>query len=124
MRYTVQKLDRRFSYKHFFSYYIGFSNRMSSGQGPLEFTRVQQWFSETYGWSAEIRLYQNIYEWASVSSTVPMMRVSGGWTRPAPKHLPDVCNAHWSWTNGYDDLRIYVASDKELAMFQLKFPLD
>jgi hypothetical protein len=123
MRYTVQKLDGRFSHKHLFSYYIGFSNRMNQDQGPLEFSRAQQWFSNTYGWSAEIRIYENIYEWAMMDPSVPMMRVTGGWARRPPKTPPDVCNTHWSWTNGYNDLRIYTG-EKELTMFQLKFKLD
>jgi hypothetical protein len=53
-----------------------------------------------------------------------MMRVTGGWAQRPPKTLPDVCNTHWSWTNGYNDLRIYVASDKELTFFQLAHPQD
>jgi len=35
--------------------------------------------------------------------------------------LPSHCNPHWSWTNGYDDLRIYVRGAAELNFFQLKW---
>jgi hypothetical protein len=38
--------------------------------------------------------------------------------------LPAHCNPHWSWTYGYDELWIYVASQKELAFFQLAHPVD
>jgi hypothetical protein len=49
------------------------------------------------------------------------MSVKGGWVNRVPKDLPDDCNPNWSWTNGYDDLRIYVKDDPELAFFQLAF---
>ena len=81
------------------------------------FSKAQQWFFDTYGWSAEIRQYSEIVDWYVRS--VPMMRVSKNYQRPLPKDLPAVCNPHWSWTNVYNDLRIYVATDKELSFFQL-----
>jgi hypothetical protein len=34
------------------------------------------------------------------------------------------CNPHWSWSNSYQDLRIYVATEKELTFFQLAHPID
>jgi hypothetical protein len=37
---------------------------------------------------------------------------------------PAYCNPHWSWTNGYDDLRIYVSSSTELVFFKLKWKGD
>lgn len=124
MKYTIQKLDGRYSYNNDFEYYIGFSDRMSNGLGPLQFTRAQKWFADTYGWSAEIRIWKDIQKWYSKS--VPMMAVKGGWARPAgfpaPDDLPPECNQLWSWSNSYDDLRIYVHSDKELAYFQLAHP--
>ena len=120
MNYTIQRLDKRFTYHDKFQYYIGFSNKMSIWNGPLNFTNVQEWFFKTYGWSAEVRNYTEIFDWAY--KTAPMMRASGGVIRQQPKDLPHACNPHWSWTNGYEELRIYVASTKELTMFQLAFP--
>ena len=93
---------------------------MTVKQGPVEFSQAHKWFTETYGWSAEVRLYQNMYEWSLMA--VPMMSVPGGWSKKRPKDLPEFCNPSWSWTNGYDDLRIYVAGEKELAFFQLANP--
>jgi len=122
MKYQIHKLDGRYRYQSWFEYYIGFSSRMSSAHGPENFNRVQRWFIDTYGWSAEVRQYEELYKWAS--TVTPMMAIKGGWLRPKPKELPADCNSHWSWTNGYDDLRIYIRSDAELAFFQLKFPLD
>lgn len=122
MKYTVQKLDGRFSYNRYFKYYIGFSHRMSNGQGPLSFTRAQKWFVDTHGWSAEIRQWSEILSW--YSKAIPMMAVRGGWMRPNTEELPPECNLNWSWTNGMDDLRIYIAGDKELAFFQLAHPIE
>jgi uncharacterized protein YneR len=90
---------------------------MSNGEGPLSFNRALKFLNDTYGWSAEVRQYEDMYTWSSVK--MPMMAVKGGFARAIPKDVPSECNPHWSWTNGYDDLRIYLATDKELAYFQL-----
>lgn len=113
MKYEIQRLDGRFTYRDMFEYCIKFGGRMSHGQGPLAFTQVQKWFFETYGWSAEIRQYNEIIKWVTTSNR---------WLKSSPLELPTECNRHWSWTNGYDDLRIYVKSDKELNFFQLRWP--
>ena len=119
MKYQIHKLDGRYSYNRWFKYYIGFSNRMSNSQGPIEFNNAMKWFFKTYGWSAEVRQYEEIYSWSV--RTLPLISVKGGWLNRVPKDLPDDCNPSWSWTNGYNDLRIYVKDDPELAFFQLAF---
>lgn len=121
MKYTVQKLDGRYSYSRFFKYYIGFSHRMSNGLGPLAFTQAHKWMIDTYGWSAEIRQWDEIQQWYNKS--VPLMAVHGGWARSS-KILPEECNSLWSWTNGTDNLRVYLKGDAELAFFQLAHPVD
>jgi hypothetical protein len=123
MKYEIHKLDKRYRYDAWFKYYIGFGSRMSVNRGPENFNRIQKWFIDTYGWSAEVRQYEEMYDWHLPIRPV-MMSVKGGWVRPAPKTLPEYCNPSWSWTNGYDDLRIYIASDKELSFFQLAHPLN
>lgn len=122
MRYTVQRLDGRFTFRKYFEYYIGFTGRMSNQQGPLHFNLAQEWFTKTYGWSAEARQYEDMIEWNQKSQMYfqGIPRIIRNSDRP--EDLPDCCNPHWSWTNGYDDLRIYVASEKELNFFQLKWP--
>lgn len=77
---------------------------------------------DTYGWSAEIRQWNEIKTWHT--RAVPLMSVKGGWVRPMDGEENDICNPLWSWSNGYNDLRIYVASDAELAFFQLKHSQD
>lgn len=121
MKYEIHRLDGRYRYRSWFEYYIGFGSRMSLNRGPENFNHVHQWFINTYGWSAEVRQYEDIYSWSA--SSAPMMAVKGGWSKRIPKDLPRDCNAHWSWTNGYDDLRIYIKSDAELAFFQLAHPI-
>ena len=124
MKYRIVKLDGRFTYRKWFEYYIGFSNNMNMDQGPLQFNNAVKWFIDTYGWSAEIRQYDRMMRWIDAGRAI----VGQGWAnRLAPGILtepPDHCNPHWSWTNGYDDLRIYVKSSAETAFFQLKFPVD
>ena len=123
MNYNIQRLDKRFTYNHWFKYLIGFPGRMSNRHGPLNFTRAQQWFTKTYGWSAEIRQYADIHNYYDNTNRLGM-RISHSGVVAQLAEIPNECNPHWSWTNGYSDLRIYVATDQELAFFQLKFPVD
>ena len=121
MKYEIAKLDGRFTYRDLFEYYIKFSNSMTRGHGPLHFNTVLEWFRDTYGWSAEIRQYNNMMSWTTASRNVmnQFPKATG-----ILSELPDCCNSHWSWTNGYDDLRIYLATDKELNFFLLRWPND
>ena len=113
MKYEIQRLDGRFTYRDLFEYCVKFGGRMSNGQGPLNFTRVQKWFTETYGWSAEVRQYADIVTWISTGNRL---------LKGHAVDIPGECNKHWSWTNGYEDLRIYVRSDQELNFFLLRWP--
>lgn len=124
MKYRIVKLDNRFTYRKWFEYYIGFSNNMNMDQGPLHFNDAIKWFQNTWGWSAEIRQYDRMMKWADTGRLIlgqpgANRLASGILTEP-----PDHCNSHWSWTNGYDDLRIYTQSSAEIAFFQLRFPVD
>ena len=121
MKYEIIKLDGRFTYRDLFGYAIKFSNRMAVDQGPLQFNDALKWFSDTYGWSAEIRDYTKMQKW-TVQSTQWMGNIRPHLAKGILEETPDHCNPHWSWTNGYDDLRIYVATEKELNFFQLRWP--
>ena len=120
MKYTVQKLDGRFSYREWFEYYIGFPSAMTNSQGPVHYNDVLKWFFEIYGWSAEIRQYSRIMQWTSNTyiNTLMNQRHATGVLMQRSEH----CNPYWSWTNGYDDLRIYVNSGRELSFFALAHP--
>lgn len=121
MRYKVHRLDKRFSYCDHFQFYIGFTGKMINQLGPLDFNHALKWFYETYGWSAEIRQWGDMLRHVDVNHLIHR-QISKKNSSKSP--LPEACNSHWSWTNGYDDLRIYVASDKELAFFRLAHPVD
>jgi len=119
MIYTIHRLDNRFSYRDFFSHYIGFSSSMYNRQGPLHFNNAISWFTDTYGWSAEVRQYEKMMQWVASSNMINQQpfanrRATGIFAEP-----PNHCNKHWSWSNHYTDLRIYVASDQELGFFKL-----
>lgn len=116
MKYSTVKLDGRWSYRQHFAYALIFDRRMSSGQGPVHFATAQQWFFDSYGWSAEIRQWTDIHQYLT-----NVYRYVGP---VPPPEMPECVNPYWSWTNGYDDLRIYVKSPQELTLFQLKHPVD
>ena len=116
MKYKIVKLDGRWSYRKYFEYAIIFSNRMSAWNGPMNFAEAQKYFFDIYGWSAEIRQWTDIKEYLSV-----IHRYSNPGTEPVQ---PDAVNINWSWTNGHNDLRIYVKSQQELTLFTLKYPVD
>lgn len=115
MNYKIVKLDGRWSYRSFFDYAIIFGGRMTQSEGPLNFANVQKYFFDTYGWSAEIRQWANIREHLVIQTK---------YIKPGKLVLPECVNPHWSWTNGYDDLRLYVKGTEELMLFQLKYPVD
>ena len=119
MKYDIMKLDGRYTYRNLFEYCIKFSNRMAVDQGPLQFNTALEWFRDTYGWSAEIRDYSKMQKWTQ-QGTVWMGNLRSS-TVSILEDLPSHCNPHWSWTNGYDDLRIYVRGTAELNFFQLKW---
>ena len=123
MKYTVTRLDGRFSYREWFEYYIGFPSSMSNRQGPVRYNDALKWFFQTYGWSAEIRQYGRIMQWTFgtyVNTLLNQKTQATGILSERSEH----CNPHWSWTDHYPDLRVYLASDKELAFFQLAHPVD
>ena len=123
MKYEIAKLDGRFTYRDLFGYCIKFSNSMTRGHGPLHFNAVLEWFRDTYGWSAEIRDYSKMQKW-TVQNTQWMGSLRRAQASGILEETPAHCNPHWSWTNGYDDLRIYVATDKELVFFQLAWSVN
>jgi hypothetical protein len=113
MKYTVQKMDQRFSYSDRFCYIVSLPSRMTNSQGPYHFNLLLQWMIRTWGWSPEVRQYDQILGWVSY------------WRGTTEyDHIRDTCNPLWSWSNGYDDLRIYLATEKELMFLQLNYPID
>lgn len=73
------------------------------------FNQAIQWMIKTWGWSAEVRQWYEIKHYTDMSS----------FAAKSKQVYPLECNSYWTWSNGFDDLRIYLQSDKELAFFQL-----
>jgi hypothetical protein len=124
MKYTVQQLDGRYSHNKYFKYCIEFSSRMNFSQGPEHFTNSQEWFFKTYGWSAEVRQWNEILRHYHLAANIPAWKVGLG---PGVPNLPNSVNFAWSWQTGdgnYTKSRIYVRGDSELAFFQLAHPVD
>jgi hypothetical protein len=63
MKYTVTRLDGRYSYRQNFEFYLGFASIMTRQQGPIAFNDAMTWFAEHYGWSAEIKQWHHINRW-------------------------------------------------------------
>ena len=128
MKYIIQRLDKRYSHANLFQYYIGFKPSMASDRGPEYFNEALQWFTRTYSWSAEIKQYKDIKRYNTAFNNVAqqMKQKFGNHPLGVPNQqtIPSYCNELWSWSNLYDDLRIYVATDRELTFFQLTFPID
>ena len=128
MKYTIQRLNKRYSHADLFQYYIGFNPRMGADRGPECFNEILYWFTRTYGWSAEIKQYINVKQYATSYNTITHHMHQKFGNHPLLNQvqhpIPNFCNELWSWSNLYDDLRIYVATDRELTFFQLTFPVD
>lgn len=82
-------------------------------KGILWFNDVKLWFKQTYGYSAEIREWREMLLYHNNFSNFLEQ-----------SDLASHVNFYWSWTNGHDDLRIYVKGTKELTMFKLAIPVD
>jgi hypothetical protein len=119
MHYTTKKLDGRYVYRDYFAYCLAFSINMSGQHGPIAFNDALKWFTDNYGWSAEVRQWHKIKQWSLGHAKLGLPIAIG-----LANQTSEYCNPHWSWTNGQNDLRIYLASDLELAFFQLRHPVD
>ena len=104
MNYKIVKLDGRHSYNKIYRYSIEFPKGIFSS-GVLDFDRARRWFNRTYGWSQDVRTQNEIA--GQLNNRVP------------ESHEPDDINLLWAYCTEYRNYRIYVASDKELMMFEL-----
>ena len=118
MKYTFTRLDGRYSHRENFEFYLGFASSMVRQAGPIGFNDAMIWFTNLYGWSAEIKQWHHIDRW-TCSQKLGLPIAASVLARPSAHWNP-----HWSWSNSYQDLRIYVATEKELTFFQLAHPID
>jgi hypothetical protein len=82
---------------------LEFSKSHWHGTGVLDFDQARRWFATNWGWSQDTVTQQTISQFE--------VRNQG-----------DALNLLWSYSVAYKDYRIYVATDKELAFFQLVHP--
>ena len=111
MRYIVKKLDGRYAYNNYFEYVIEFPR---NSFGPMDFHTCLGWMIETYGYSAEVRDFMYIRG---------MLKKRQQFNVP-DSDTPAFVNQTWSWTNGSDNLRLYMKSEKEVSFFKLKWAKD
>lgn len=125
MKYNLHYTDRRHRYNQWFFCYITFSKYMNEDAGPLNFCTAMDWFTEKFGKSCEVRQWEEMNRWGSIPHNMALMSLS----TPSMTHLTDATaskmkeftNHHWSWSNGTDNLRIYIRSKEELSFFRLAF---
>ena len=108
MKYTAKKLDGRYAYNNYFEYCIEFPRATF---GPLEFHQAMMWMITTYGYSAEVRDFMYIRG---------MLKKRQQFKVP-DSDTPDFVNTNWSWTNGSENLRLYIKDEKMLTLFKLKW---
>jgi len=93
---------------------------MGQDLGPLNFCRAVDWFTEKYGISSEVRQWNEMRDWQIVSSRI-VASTKPHYTSEVLEDVDKYTNPYWSWSNGTEDLRIYICSDKELSFFHLSF---
>ncbi len=102
MKYTIKKLDRRYSGSHFAQYRVHIDDcvdyRYYADKVNL-FRDMRDWCTNTWGHSCEARYHEYL----------------GRSGHPV--------NPHWAWSNPgkYNLFYFFLAGDAELALFQLKF---
>lgn len=108
MNFHYYKLDKRHTGHSDFKYAIG------SGSGKIfkqnSFCEIREWCWTTYGPSKEIN------EWVEDLKYSPLSQwqlISYG---PITHH-----NEFWAWQNNFYNRRIFLRTDKELALFKLRF---
>lgn len=109
MKYKIKKLDGRYAHHNYFAYCIDFPRNQF---GPADFHQVMEWMIDTYGYSAEVRDFMHIRN---------MLQKRLQFNVPDSNN-PKCVNQLWTWTNGSENLRIYLKGDKEATYFALKWP--
>lgn len=105
MRYQVTRLDHRFSHKASFDYVLEFSKSTWKGTGVLDFDRARRWMNQTWGWSQDVETRAALNRRIVEPSNTAVQE--------------EDINRHWAYSVQYNDYRIYLHGDKELAWFQL-----
>lgn len=107
--FEIKKLDGRYSYVDYFKYMVCYNRNMRIGESPLLFSQHLEWFTNTYGWTMNIELWDETKNWYDLKNLAT-----------SETAMPEHVNAHWSFCTRFRELRIYLASDKELEFFRLR----
>jgi hypothetical protein len=84
---------------------LEFSKSTWQGTGVLDFDRSRRWMTTNWGWSQDVDTRSNLFQRKMA---------------PANTAVRDEdINLYWAYSVQYNDYRIYLKSDKELAWFQL-----
>jgi hypothetical protein len=84
---------------------LEFSKSTWQGTGVLDFDRSRRWMTTNWGWSQDVDTRSNLLQRKMA---------------PANTAVRDEdINLYWAYSVQYNDYRIYLKSDKELAWFQL-----
>lgn len=110
MQYRIKKLDGRYAHNAHFECCIDFPRDQL---GPADFHQVMEWMIDTYGYSAEVRDFMQIKNMLQKRLQFNVL----------DSNNPKCVNPLWTWTNGSENLRIYLKSDKELSFLQLRWPI-
>lgn len=107
-RYTIIRMDRRYTYREHFEYIIEFKRHVSipyigyDRSGVIEFDRCRRWFNEKFGWSQDVVTRDTLIEAGSEGR--------------------EGVNQTWAYSVQYDQYRIYVRDDTALSWFLLSHP--
>jgi hypothetical protein len=111
MKIKIRKTDKRFAGHEHMSYVVDVVSDFNhvpiiAGRGTSprrldrlkHFHEVRQWCVETWGMSCEREHYLTILETD-----------------------PTILNPHWCWHTEFYDVKIYLASEKEVMWFKLRW---
>jgi hypothetical protein len=107
MKYKTIKMDGRYT-RYGFTHLVEFPKSIKFGTGVLDFDRSRRWFNDQFGWSQDVE-------------TRNLMCQNKGYNFDA--YVPNDLNPVWAYAVRYDNLRIYVDTDKTLTWFMLCHPM-
>jgi hypothetical protein len=116
MTLQIQLIDYRFRMHEFFKWRVLFNTNLRNVNGPRRFVECQRWLAKTYGDSVEAGIFLDIV-WGTQASRY-QIRDSKFW-----ENMPELSKS-WTFTNSrkeFESHMLYLRSDQELAMFQLRF---
>ena len=125
MEFNLKYTDRRHRYHKWFFAYLSFGKKMGISYGPLGFCQACEWFATHYGASAEVTLWHDMRDWRDsltkmgIQAATSPQKNSVSLASEKDNNIDKYVNPHWAWSNGTEDLRIYICSEKELNFFHI-----